>query len=477
LVGLLACWVSPVAIAQELTADQAHEALTRAIRYFRENVSAEGGYLWKYRADLKVREGEGTASPTQVWVQPPGTPAVGQAILNAYLATNDPYYLKVARDAGQALIRGQLNSGGWNYVIEFAPEKRNGYAYRVDKSSKGKNVTTLDDNNTQSALRFLMRLDAAQKNSDPELSAAIDYGLNALVKAQYPNGAWPQRYEEFPDPEKFPVRPASYPETWSRTFPKSNYYSFYTLNDNTISDVIDTLLEADRQYREPKYRAAALKGGDFFLLAQMPDPQPGWAQQYDADMHPAWARKFEPPAITGSESQNAMKLLLRLYEQTGDAKYLQPLPKALAYYRTCVLKEGRLARFYELQTNRPLYFNTKYELGYDDSDLPTHYGFKVSNNLDQIAREYERLKAIEPSTLPRPAKKSGVPSLSATLRKEAKEVVAALDAQGRWLERGHMEHSEDSRETDVLDCRTFIQRVETLSRFLAASRAAAKSQD
>ena len=31
---------------------------------------------------------------------------------------------------------------------------------------------------------------------------------------------------------------------------------------------------------------------------QMPDPQPGWAQQYDYDMRPMWARKFEPAAIT-----------------------------------------------------------------------------------------------------------------------------------------------------------------------------------
>ena len=38
----------------------------------------------------------------------------------------------------------------------------------------------------------------------------------------------------------------------------------------------------------------AERAGDFILAAQMPEPQPAWAQQYDAAMHPAWARKFEP---------------------------------------------------------------------------------------------------------------------------------------------------------------------------------------
>ena len=50
--------------------------------------------------------------------------------------------------------------------------------------------------------------------------------------------------------------------------------------------------------------AAAKRGGDFLLLAQMPEPQPAWCQQYHPDMHPVWARKFEPPAIACSESES-----------------------------------------------------------------------------------------------------------------------------------------------------------------------------
>ena len=124
------------------------------------------------------------------------------------------------------------------------------------------------------------------------------------------------------------MRKADYPESWSRTYPAKTYRGYYTLNDDTISDVIETFLEAAEIYQEPRYRAAAIKGGEFFLLAQMPDPQPGWAQQYTKEMHPAWARKFEPPAITGGESQGVMQTLLLLARETGEDKFLKALPRA-----------------------------------------------------------------------------------------------------------------------------------------------------
>src|SRR3954453_12562777 len=108
--------------------------------------------------------GERPATGTMVWVQPPGTPTVGLAFLDAYEATGDRTYLDAAKAAAGALVRGQLRSGGWDYAIEFDPQKRSAYAYRADPAAaagarKAMNVTTLDDDNTQSALRLLMRLD------------------------------------------------------------------------------------------------------------------------------------------------------------------------------------------------------------------------------------------------------------------------------------------------------------------------------
>jgi PelA/Pel-15E family pectate lyase len=453
---------------EPVSRERAAAGLRRAVEYFRTEVATEGGYLWRYGEDLARREGEGKATATQVWVQPPGTPAVGLAYLAAYEATGDGYHLDAARDAARALVRGQLRSGGWTNPIEFDPKLRKRFAYRVDGGGdRARNVTSLDDDTTQSAVRFLVRVDAALKGKDDRIREATRYALTSLLKAQYPNGAWPHVYSAFPDPAKFPVKKANIPETWPRAPVKKEYWEYYTLNDNLVADLVDTLLEAARLTGEAKYREAAERAGGFLLLAQLPEPQPGWAQQYDFDMRPAWARKFEPPAVSGGEGQGAMRTLLRLYRETGDNKYLEPIPRALAYYRRSLLPDGRLARFYELGTNRPLYFTRKYELTHEDDDLPTHYGFKLSSRLDEIAREYDRLRELSPEDLKRGAK----PAKGGPGEARVKAILAAQDERGRWVEAGRLRsHGPDDPTRRVVESRTFIRNVELLSAYLVVTR-------
>jgi len=455
---------------QKSLKDKCVEAMRRATDFFRTKVSTEGGYLWRYSEDLSRREGEGKATDTMVWVQPPGTPSVGMVYLNAYEATGDSYFLDAARDAAYALVSGQLRSGGWDYRIEFDPERRRRYAYRVDPPREGaRNVSTLDDNNTQSALRLLMRVDKALDFKDEKIHEAVEFALSTLLIVQYPNGAWPQRFSAAPDPSKFPVKKASYPDSWSWTHPERDYKSYYTFNDNTIADTIDTMLEAYDIYGEMKYKAAAEKGGDFILLAQMPEPQPAWAQQYNADMHPSWARKFEPPAITGGESQGIMRILLVLCRETGKKKYLEPLPRALEYLRRSRLPDGRLARFYEMKSNKPLYFTREdYKLTYSDADMPTHYSFKASYGVEGIAKEYERLLVLDPKELKRPQKVSR-PRLSPSLKARAKSVIDRLDERGRWIENGRLrDDKQDEPPHALIDCRTFINNMNTLCTYLKA---------
>ena len=458
----------------------AADALRRAVGFFRESVAVEGSYLWMYSEDLARREGEGVAGATIGWVQPPGTPAVGAAFLDAWEATGDRYYLDAATETAGALVRGQLRSGGWDYSIEFDAARRQKFAYCKDGDPAGKNVTTLDDNTTQAAVRFLVRIDRTLAFTNDAVHDAVVYALEHLLAAQYPNGAWPQRFERPPDPAAFPVKSAAYPDSWSREFPKRDYRADYTFNDNAIADMIETMFEASHLLGEAAgdaetrklaaaCRAAAEKAGGFILLAQMPDPQPAWAQQYDADMHPSWARKFEPPAVTGGESQGVLRILLNLYRETGDRRYLAPVPRALDYLRRSRLPDGRLARFYELKTNRPLYFTKNYRLVYDDGDMPTHYAFKIPDGLDAIARKTEQLSKEEwtaPSRERRPTKADG------GTRKAAAAAIAALDARGRWMEDGGLKyHTPGNPAERVVRCDTFIRNVRALCRFIAASAA------
>lgn len=449
---------------------EAAAALRKATAYFREQVATEGGYLWRYSHDLKIREGEGKADDRTVWLEPPGTPAVGMAFLQAYWDTGDPYYLDAALAAGDCLVRGQLRSGGWADSITFDPTKRPNHAYRVDAPAPGRSqrdTTTLDDNKTQSALRLLMHLDATLGFKNQTIHEAALYALNALLKAQFPNGAWPQQFSKPPDPNAHPVLPASYPDSWSRTFPNVRYAGFYTFNDNTIGDVAEVMGLAVQIYRDERCWQALERVGDFILRAQMPDPQPAWAQQYDLQMHPAWARKFEPPAITAGESQGVIEILFYLYQKTGRRPYLEAADRAIQYLRESQLPDGRLARFYELKTNCPLYFTKDYVLTYCDRDTPTHYAFKTGNRLDALEKRYRQMVSLPASALgPQPYErpKSSTRPAAAQVRR----VLDSLDDQGRWVESGRLRYQDDPDVTDrIIDCRTFINNCRTLSSYLA----------
>lgn len=401
-------------------------AMKKAATYYRGQVATHGGYVYHYSLDLQQRWGEGTADRDQIWVQPPGTPTVGLAYLKAYAATGDRYYLDAGREAAEALVYGQLKSGGWSNSVDFNPNGTKTSLYRNGKG-KGRNQSSLDDGTTQAALRLMMHADRALGFKHAAIHEAAEIALKALLAAQFPNGAFPQGWTQ-PVPKPKVLR-ASYPAyDWRTEGRVDNYWDYYTLNDQLAGTVADTLEQAAEIYNEARYRQALIRLGDFLLLAQMPDPQPAWAQQYSYDMHPIWARRFEPAAVSGNESQDVMETLMQVYRLTRDAKYLEPIPRGLAYLRRSVLPDGQLARYYELKTNRPLYMERgrgrEYVLTYDDRRLPDHYGWKGPSRLDAIESEYRALKAGQLSA----------PTASpADREKQVRSLLQSQDSQGRWV--------------------------------------------
>ena len=339
---------------------QAEAALQKAVAYFTTQISTNGGYLWWYTPDLTERAGEGAAADTQIWVQPPGTPSVGFALLHAYQKTEDARYLEAAKGTADALIWGQLACGGWDYRIDFSPEGSQRWYYHRDKETGvdgagRRNRATFDDNTTQSALRLLMAVDLATGKA-AKYHDAVVYGLVFMLESQFDNGAWPQRYP----------------------LASKGYSRWYTFNDNAMNDCIRVMLEAYQRYGDVAYLDSARRAGDFITDSQLPTPQAGWAQQYDHDMKPAWARKFEPPSVCPAVTAHNMRTLVDLYLATGESKYLDPIPAAVDWLNRSQISDNQWARFYELETNRPLYFNREYELVYTDDDMPTHYSFQGS---------------------------------------------------------------------------------------------------
>jgi hypothetical protein len=449
-IAALICGVS-------VQAQEVASALKKAATFYCEKIASHGGYVYYYSLDLQDRWGEGRASFDTIFVQPPGTPSVGMAFLRAHAATGDPFYLDAARKAGEALVKGQLVSGGWTQVIHFAPPKK-GKTGKYRKGIPGSwNISSLDDGQTQAALEFLIRADKALNFKHADIHDAVVYGLDALLKAQFPNGAFPQVWMGPVEPK--PVMKAQFPNyDWKTEGRVKNYWDYYTLNDNVAGNVSETLIVAHQVYGDKRYKAALEKLGDFLILAQMPDPQPGWCQQYNYEMCPMWARKFEPPAITGWESQDAMETLIKIARYTGQKKYLEPIPRALDYFKRCLLKDGTIARYYELKTNKPLYMDKYYQLTYDDSAVPGHYGWKQRARFDQIQKDYQ----------------AGPPSKPRPTETDVRRIIKELDAQGRWIStyageglvgQPKFEHGFKFISSDV-----FCRNVETLSDYIASQR-------
>ncbi len=446
-------------------------SMKKATAFFRSNLSTAGGYARSWPRDLKESRVEGQAGPAIISIQPHGTTTVGLAMLRAHHATGDPLFLQGAREAGQALMWCQYASGGWGAEHSFELNAARRYHYRRDidagdlEPGKRSRRSSLDDNKTQSALRFLVALANTPACADDlALRQALDFAWAGLLAAQASNGGWPQQFSGPADPS-VPVKPAGFPTEWSRTFPAVDYTGHHTLNDNNLLHLMELLLEAHHTEKtdNTRFLEAAKRLGDFLVLAQLPEPQPAWAQQYDADMHPAWARKFEPPAVCSVETVGAMEALKTLWLETGDKKYLAPLPAAIAWLERSDLGDGVWARFYELETNRPLYcVADTYELTHDDSNLPTHYGFKVSGMRGDIQRLKEDLSKSREELLASRERQEpdSEKEWSERARKLASKARTALERQSRdgyWIS------------DDAIDAGEYVKHVQAMADYLTAA--------
>ncbi|MDD4869191.1 MAG: pectate lyase [Kiritimatiellae bacterium] len=426
---------------------KARDGLARTVRYLRTEVAVGGGYLGSYKADLSDQWGEGHATRDQNWIQPPGCPSVGFAFLRAWEGTGEPQYLDAAVEVARSLVSGQLECGGWNYIVDHSQTGARKWYYRKNRNStdeklkKGANQATFDDNTTQHATRLLMAVDKALEQKDPAIHEAVLASLDFFLKAQNAAGGWPQR---------FPLS-------------AKGYSSYSTYNDNAMTDCVDVMISAWKQYKDKRYYDAAVRAGDFTIRVQQPEPQPVWAQQYDQDLKPAPARKFEPVSVTAGESGGALRILLYVALLTGDDKYLKPIGPALEWYKRSELTgkdKGKWARFYELRTNRPLYFTAgTYQLTYDDSNMPTHYSFKSNWYPRHEERQWQEmlakgipqyLKDHEPKSLSKETKLKKAVALESKVR----EILQAQDDKGRWVEK------------DMIEMGTFERYIQNLAEYL-----------
>lgn len=329
---------------------------------------------------------------------------------NAALRQPEAWYAtREARALATTVIRYQTDSGGWPKNTDFSKPPTEKF---LTAAAKGATPATIDNGATTTPLQLLARVisstpaDVSPAAADTAIRAAFERGFDYLLTAQYENGGWPQF---------FPLR--------------EGYYTRITYNDHAMVNVLTLLRDASRgeppyAFLDPARRvraaAAVTKGIDCILRTQVKQngALTAWCAQHDENtLEPAWARKYEPPSLSGSESVGIVRFLMAVEKPSPEI--IAAVEGAAAWFEKVKLTGIRLekirddagksdrrvapadadapplwARFYELGTDRPLFLDRDSVPHYDYSEITQErrngYGYYGGWAATLLAKDYPR---------------------------------------------------------------------------------------
>lgn len=309
-----------------------------------------------------------------------------------------------ARALADHVILYQTVHGGWPKNMDMAnpPSEADAAKFRDPDAREA----TIDNGATTTQLRFLARVIASSQGAGKHKAAFLG-GLDYLLDAQYESGGWPQY---------FPLR--------------KSYHSRITYNDNAMISVLGCLQEiagggelygfVDGGRRE-RSRAAVTRGIDCILRTQI--RQDGkltaWCAQHDEKtLKPAWARDYEPPSLSGSESVGIVRFLMGIEKPSPDI--IAAVEGAVGWFESVGIrglgidaspgKDGKpdrravtdakapvmWARFYELETNRPIFMGRDKVIRYDFNEIErerrTGYAYLGTWPAALIGKDYPQWK-------------------------------------------------------------------------------------
>lgn len=430
--------ILPAIDVQAASAKQrAEETLRRALDAMAER-QVSGGWGRAWTLDGTITWGEYDPMPhTHICAQPPATPTLAQLYLDAGTFLDDPGYLERARMARDAL-RAILTPEG-------------GVPYEADPKGEPPQVATFDDDVTQATLEFLIAW--WQHTHDGRDLALVNRIGDFILHAQYEIGGWPQRYP-----------------------PPAGYGRYITFNDGVMANNLELLLMLHRETRNGSYLMAASDAGECIIRLQGGEGEAIWAQQYDDEtLEPAWARNFEPPGYSPAESIGVCNALLELYLATGEERFLEPLPKAFAWYENHRLENGKYARLYEPGTQRPVYGRRdKAEKVYDYEKACDGYAWQGEWYPHAAKALYERIQEEGREAVLAERRKPEPKPNAADLEPEVTRICEALSQDGYWLRdpadvyRSHYAEAGVSTTVPMILAEVFIENARLLLRYLAA---------
>ncbi len=286
-----------------------------------------------------------------------GERALGGAVAGHVKRSDEWFRTEEARKIATNILSWQTSEGGWpknvNTTAPFTGER-------------AQLQSTFDNGATTDELRFLARRVAV--TNERSYAAPFSRGLDCILKAQYPNGGWPQ----FSPP------------------PKGTYHRHITFNDDTMVRLLEFLREVatDRRYAfvatdtRLGCQRAFDRGIDCILKCQIrvKGRLTAWCAQHDEmDFSPRPARTFELVSLSGAESVGIVRLLMSLDKPSPEV--IRSVEAAVAWLESAkipgikvvevkaqgtpkgkdksVVKDATArpmwARFYEIETSRPIF--------------------------------------------------------------------------------------------------------------------------
>jgi PelA/Pel-15E family pectate lyase len=307
------------------------------------------------------------------------------------------------------LLLYQHEVGGWDKNIDMAlalgPKER---ADLEKEKHDPEAHSTIDNESTYTQMEFLARVYTATPQD--RFAAAFRRGFEYLMRAQYPNGGWPQFY---------PLR--------------HGYWDHITYNDDAMIGVMQALrgmASGSPEYafltsaERERAKAAMDRGIECILKTQV--VQDGkltvWCAQHDEHtLAPAKARAYEHLSLSGSESVGIVEFLMGIdgpspevvravkaaaawfdaAKITGIRVVAKPAPGTPKGVDNTVVQDAGApplwARFYELGTNRPIFSGRdsviRYSLAEIEYERRNGYRWYVDRPAKLLDEEYPKWAA------------------------------------------------------------------------------------
>jgi PelA/Pel-15E family pectate lyase len=272
-----------------------------------------------------------------------------------------------AKQIADNVLLYQRDSGGWPKNLNMT-RKLTEKEEKTVLSEKKLVDSTIDNGSTFPQMRFLAKVFNA--TGIEKYREGFYKGFNFVIKAQYPNGGWPQFY---------PLR--------------KGYYSHITYNDNAMTGVMFMLRDIAQGHADFSFmtaedreiaKRAADKGLDIILKTQIEvnGKLTGWCAQHDeVTLKPADARSYELASISGMETVALVEFLMTI--ENPSEQVIRAIQSACAWFEEVKITGFRIqyekdknetkgfnrllvedqnaeplwARFYDIETNQPMYID------------------------------------------------------------------------------------------------------------------------